>query len=344
MVMQESSLIEGRSISAERNILVEYVRRWGGPTSDAVLDPACKIFMAPGIEGLIGYRDEPGCIVAYGDPVCAFKDIPALTSAFHRYCAQIKKEIVYIATLKSFTKWALENICSTSIEFGVELTISPQNDPKKRVGPYAQLVRRKVRRAQQIGTIVQEYKGGDEALEKQFEELAISWLAARKGPQVYIAHVNLFDDRLGKRWLYATTQSKVVGIIVLNRLEEQNGWLLNKLMIANDALHGTPEMLVTSALDILREEGCKFATFGIAPSFELGEINGMGKISTFLARQIYRCAYRFLSLQGLRKFWEKYHPQGEPCYLLFSRKAVGWKELSGLMQALNIGFLSSNKK
>lgn len=337
MAVQESSLVIENPSPLTRNVLIEYLRRWGGSTTDALLDPGCKIFTTSGIEGLIGYRDETKCVVSYGDPVCASKDIPLLTTAFHRYCTQLGKDIIYVATSKSFTHWALENLGGASIEFGAELTINPQNDPQMRTGSNAQMLRGKVRHAERTGVIIHEYDGENPAIEKHIEEIAMAWLAARKGPQVYIAHVNLFDDRVGKRWLYATMQNRIVGVVMLHQLKEHKGWLLNRLMTSH-APSGTSELLVISALNILKEEGCEFASFGIAPSAELNEIVALGKLAALLARKVYRLAYRFLKLEGQRKFWEKYHPQEEPCYLLFSKKGLGMKELSSLMHALNIGF------
>lgn len=338
MIVQEDSLsIDTQTASLDRNLLVEYLRRWGGSAANAVLDPCNKIFTTPGIEGVICYRDGTRCIITYGDPVCAPKDIPNLTTAFHRYCADLAKDIVYIGTLKSFTQWALNNICGTSIEFGVELTINPQQDPKKYEGSNGQLLRGKVRHALREGVTVQEFKGDDAILEKQIEDVATAWLAGRKGPQVYIADVNLFDDRYGKRWLYATMKGKVVGVVMLSLLKEHKGWLIDRL-ITNQAPNGTSELLVTTALDILRAEGCEFVTFGPSPAPKLGEIKGLGNTSTWLARKGYGLAYRFLNLAGRHKFWEKYHPQSEPCYLMFSRKGLGLSEISGLIHALNISF------
>lgn len=339
MTIQENSLLtENQPICMERNLQLEYLRRWGGSATNSILDPTTKIFTTPGVEGLIGYREQSRCALAYGDPVCASKDIPALTTAFHQFCAQTGKDIVYIAARKPFTSWARDNnLCGTSIEFGVELTINPQNDPRKQTGSNAQLLRGKTQQAARSGITVHEYLENNLILEKQIEEVAAAWLAGRKGPQVYIGNVNIFDDRYGKRWLYATLNGTVVGFVMLNLLKARGGWFLDKL-ITNQAPNGTSELLVTSAMDLLREEGCEFITFGPAPLAELGEITGLGTTSTWLARKGYQITYRILSLAGRRKFWEKYNPQSEPCYLLFSRKGLGIRELIGLGQSLNISF------
>lgn len=336
MSVQESSLIiEDQNTSPERNVLVEYLRRWGGSAANAVLDLQCKMFTTPEVQGLISYRNESKCIVTYGDPVCDPKDIPILTIAFHQYCKQLGKEVVYIGTSKAFMQWAMQHTCSTAIEFGAELFINPQDNQINRKGSNGLLLRGKMRQAERAGVLIKEFNGNDINIQKQIEQVAQEWLAARKGPQVYIAEINLFDDRFGKRWLYATQNDKIIGLVMLSLMVEHKGWLLDRLLTSN-APNGTSELLAATALDILENEGCQYVTFGPTPLPQLGTVEGLGTISEWIARKGYLLAYYFLNLSGRRKFWEKYHPQGQPCYLLFSRKGIGLKELSGLIEALNI--------
>ena len=128
----------------------------------------------------------------------------------------------------------------------------------------------------------------------------------------------------------------MVGIVVLNVLESHNGWLLNHLMIAPEAPGGTPELLVISALDALKQEGCTFATFGAVPNTKLGEISGLGSVASWTARLIYQAAYHLFHLKGHKMFWGKFQPQTKPSYLLFSRPQIGYQEIKALMQSLNV--------
>ncbi len=61
-------------------------------------------------------------------------------------------------------------------------------------------------------------------------------MAERKArPQIYIAQVSLFQDRLGKRWFYAECGGCLVGVLTLDRMEASGGWFLSHMMILNDA-------------------------------------------------------------------------------------------------------------
>lgn len=325
-------------LDTERDTLVKCVRRYGSAASDAILDPICKVFNLPDIDGVIGYRVDSSCAIVYGDPVCSIADTPALVKAFHDYCQKNKLNVLYIMTSERFAKWAMQDCCKAIIEFGEELVIDPHNDPKARHGTHASLVRRKVRHALKEGVEIKEYLPSDNAVEQAIESVSEQWLNARRGPQVHISHVYPFANRKGKRWFYAKKDDRIVGVVLLNQLEQRKGWLLNHLMHAPDAPHGTPEILLTTALDTLAQEDCHFVSFGPVPSEKIGEIKGMSKISGDFARMLYRASYRLFRLSGRKVFWDKFHPDKERSYLVLSKPHVGFREFKALVHALNIRF------
>lgn len=337
-LIKKANLLNDEStekLEDERQLLIQRVRRWGGSSSDAILDPVCKIFTSPTIEGLIGYRVELNCVVVFGDPICAPIDRQLLVQAFHDYYKE-SHNIIYVMASEEFSKWGIEHGCRALIEFGQELIMDPHADPRARQGTHASLVRRKVRHALRAGVQVKEYVGFDKKLEEAITQVGISWLQSRRGPQVYISHVRLFADRFGKRWFYAQQGDHIVGVLLLNQLQAQQGWLLNHLMITPDAQHGTPELLVVTALETLQQESCHFVTFGSSPAKQLGQVVGLSKSSAWLSRQGFKLANKLFHLHGHNMFWEKFHPESKPTYLLFHQSHIGWRELLGLSRALNV--------
>lgn len=325
------------AMSCERRLILERVRRLGGITSDALLDPACKIFTLPNIDGLIGYREDADCVVVFGDPVCKATDLAHLTEAFHRYIEEKGMRVIYISASESFTRLAFGKFCKVCVEFGEELMLDPVTEnPRERHGTHASLVRRKIRHAQHDGTQVIELTTHDPALEQAINQVGISWLESRKGPQIHISSVRLFEDKEGKRWFYAKHKERIVGVVVLNQLQARKGWLLNHLMITPDAPHGTPELLVITALEKVAIEDCHLITFGTVIKERLGVIEGFGKIHTLLLRGVFNTAKLIFHLSGPKKFWEKFHPRNEPTYLLFSQPYLGIREIRSVMKALNV--------
>lgn len=322
---------------SDRSQIVDQVRRWGGLTSDAVLDPTIQIYKHQEIEGFIGYRSIGRCAVVFGDPICPAEDKQRLAEAFHRFIDHQGQSIVYVSVSETFAKWAIQYICGALVEYGEELVFTPPCDPRKKTGANASLVRRKTKQAVREGLIAEEYLGGDLALERAIEQVGEIWLKSRKGMQLHISNVYLFDDRDGKRWFYAKRGSSIVGVITFNRLQAREGCLINHLMITPDAPNGTSELLVSTALETLEKEGCPFATVGIVTTKELGEIVGFSPLSAWIARLGFKIARKIVNLDGLMTFWGKYHPRGERSYLLFSRNHIGLRELIGLKKALSGG-------
>lgn len=322
--------------TAESEQIVHFVREYSKSNSDALLDPSCKFFSLPDIEGMIGYRFEAGCAIVYGDPACAPEHRQSLVEAFHTFCEEQDKEVVYMVASSEFKQWALQGHCQAAVEFGAEYYLDPTDDPRK--GSKGSLARRKVRRAEKEGVKVHEYTGNDPELEDQILAVGQRWLEGREGPQLHISNVHLFEHRTGKRWFYATQNGRVVGVVVLNELRSQKGWLLNHLMLAPDAPGGTPEILVVTAVDQVASEGCRYVTFGGVPAQEVGEIGGFGAITTWLVPKLYYVSKKVFKLEGRHTFWKKFQPKRESSYVLFRKPRLGIKELLGLMRAVNLRF------
>lgn len=319
----------------ERHRIIELIRRWGGASSDAMLDPACRYFSPPHIEGLIAYRLTSKCAVALGDPVCTKEDSIPLAEAFHQFCKEKKWALVYMSVSEQFANWSVSTFGGAYAEYGVELFMDPHDDPRNKRGTQASLVRRKVKHAIREGVSVTEYRGSDPVLEQAIEQVGSVWLEDRTGPQIHISNVYLFADRPGKRWFYASQNDKIIGVVVLNKLHSKEGWLLNHLMATPQAPGGTPEILVISALEALSRESCPFVTFSYVPAFQLGKLVGLNPLYSMLARGAYLIAKKIFRFNGPNKFWEKFDPQKEPSYILFTEQRIRLRILLGLMRALN---------
>lgn len=314
--------------------IAELVRRFGCAASISFLDSHYNFFSTPTAVGVIGYRLEYGCAIVMGDPVCAESDKLTLAQEFRDHCKAMNRPIVYVTVSKGFAERAYTVTCHSLIEVVDELVFDPQNDPKK--GSKGRLLRGKVSQAIRFGITAHEYNSPSEDIEKEIEEVSSSWLKARQGPQIYLAPVDLFATRVGKRWIYAKYNNKVIGVVLLHQIEARQGWLVQLLLTSPDAPNGTSEFLVSSTIDILRKEGCSYLSFGAALKEEIGTIQGLGKPSCYLARLIYRGAKKIFPLDGRRKYWKKFSPEPEPSYLLFESTRLSMKEIGAIMKSLNV--------
>jgi lysylphosphatidylglycerol synthetase-like protein (DUF2156 family) len=322
-----------------RQVLVECVHQWGSNSVvESLLDPACSTFSIPNILGFIGFYENHGCAVVFGDPVCSLADRDLLTHAFHIFCEKRKKNIVYLVASEAFAYSMHAQVASALIPFGEELFLDPQQDPRKVSGKRGISLRGKLRHAIKGGLVVKEYPGNIPELEQQIQNTARQWIQHRKGPQVYISRVHLFTERFGKRWFYAVQEGQIVGCLVLNQIQNKKGWALDRIMTIPRSLQGTSEFLVISVLEKLAQEGCRFITFGAINNAHLGKITGFGTLTSWVTPLIYKASLKFFNLEGKRKFWEKFQPQSTPAFLIFKKPRLGFHELRGLMHALNVSF------
>lgn len=324
--------------------VAEYIHRWGNSASHALLDPACQLFSVDEIDGIIGYRFELKSAIVFGDPVCAPHDIPALTQAFHDYCKLQNKSIVYISATHSFANWAINNVCKTLISIGDEVILNPMHDARLLKGKKASLLRNKWNQSVRDGIEVKEYIAYDAMLENAMEQVAIAWLNNRKGPQMSLLRVSLFEDRACKRWFYARYQGNVIGVLMLNSLNSHNGWVINMLMVDPIAPSPTSEFIVLSVLEVLRAEGCTYFSIGTTPATCLERMEGVSKLVAWMARNIFAVSKKVFKLSDRQRYWKKFYPETKPLYLLLSHQGIAIQEILAVLRTLNVNATCSKKK
>ncbi len=336
--MKENINLTHNTYLSEDHVKARYVSQWGNSTSIALLDPECKIFTVAGIEGVIGYRDEPSCVVVFGDPICDSKDMCQLAQAFYDFCDQRKKTIVYAVISQEFMNLLKSHNLWSVIEIGNELIIDPQHDPRMRTGNYANLLRRKTGYARRDGVRVKEYTGHNKDTEKMIEEVADAWLKGRSGTQIYLVQVNMFAGRATKRYFYAEDASgTMIGVLMLTRLNAHRGWVINLLITVPGAASYISEVLALSALDTLRAEGCTYFSTGMVPDRHLGTIEGLHAITTWFLRRVYALVARWYRLADKMRYWKKFAPHAKPTYMAFSPHRFKLRDIATILRAFHAG-------
>ena len=323
---------------APRHEIPRIVEQYGGPVSSALLDPSCHVFQMPGVDGAIGYRTVWGAAVAIGDPACAPEDYGRMADGFVEFGRQQGKHIVYAAAGKSFADVAIARNYA-ALEFGEELILDPTRDPT--AGSAGRELRKKIYKATREGVEVVEYQrraeAPDRALEEKLEQVAVSWLGARHGPQIYIARVELFGTGARQRWFYAHVGDKIVGVMSAVHLASRHGYLFDHLLCTPDAPAGITEILVVKALEKLKEEGAAMATFGPAPAKELGRVAGLGTFAESVARGVFNAAGRVFHLDSRTRYRKKFQvAQMDPSFVLFEGRSLHLLDLVGLFRAFNV--------
>lgn len=332
--MLQTNLIKN-PISKDRELLVNWVRQWGDVNTDAILDSHCKIFTTPSIDGCIGYRIESGCAIVFGDPLCAEENQEKLAEAFKEFCREHRLNVTYAFISHKFANRAVNRFGHVLIQFGHKLFLNPQENPLKRSGSKGVLVRKKVKRAINEGIVVNEYLTEDPVLESAIEQVGKTWLQSRQGLQIFIAYLNFFMDREGKRWFYAVQEDHVLGVVILNEIKASGGWLLNNLIIEPDSPPGVSELLITTALDTVAKEGCERIVVGPVTAIEIDTIKGLGPLYSLIVRGLFKTAKLLFRLDRQSVFWEKFTPTNEASYVMFDK--MNMRTFKALLKAMNVG-------
>lgn len=331
----EQSILDALQHSKIINAGTDYVKRLGNHFSIAMLNPICKFFSRPDVDGIIGYKTYANCVIVMGDPLCNNpQDISALTYAFHTFCQNHYKNVIYVVTSESFTNWALDNTCTIALQIGNELILDPRINYIVRSGRKASQLRNKYNQSVRAGLIVHEYIQHDIQMEKEIEKVGASWLNNRSGIQLFNLPINIFAGRANKRWFYAQYHNKIVGVLILNKLDFHQGWVLNVVMLTSDAPNTTSEFLVLNMLETLRTEQCPFFSVGTLPTHQLGHIEGFGAIGKHLVK----CSFtmtRLLQLHKRQRYWQKFQPETKPSFLLFSKPRIRIREVWAIARAFS---------
>lgn len=313
-----------KSIEKEKNLQISY----GSAASEAMFDFPCRFFQMPDCSGIIPYRLESNCAVVFGEPLCPQEELPRLIENFHKHCEKAGYNIIYVIVSEKFAKDMTSNHCSILMESCKELIFDPQLDPCKT----SNRLRHRVEKAIKHGLTVHEYIPCDPEIETALKKIGMQWQEAIKGPHIYLGHLDFFENYTGKRWFYVKDGDEITSMIMLSKLEAQNGWLLKFLINKPKAFHDTSEFLMTSVLEILRKENCRFLSKGMIPIDVLGEIKGLNSFTELSIRAVYKVINKIYKFQKRKEYWLRYNPKIASTYMLFTRPCIGINEIKALIK------------
>lgn len=317
------------------NTITTSIQKWGNSVSVALLDPGCLQFSIPEVDGMIGYRTSGHSIVVMGDPVCPIEQREVLVQAFTRYCETHQLNPIYIACSNDFRQWMIDHvICKNAIQVANELIIDPQIDLM--TSSLGRKLRNKLSQAKRAGVTIHEYSTIDPILEKKLENVARQWLEKKNKRKIYLAHLDLFGAKEGKRWLYAMKDEEPIGLLLMNELEAKKGWLYNFLISTPDAPNSTTELLAYRGLEILRQENCQYVTLGVVPAESLTNPIGLSKASFWIASRLFSAVKWFFKIDNARVFWSKFHPKEVDVHVLFNAQIINPSMVFNILKALNL--------
>lgn len=311
--------------------ILKCIEKSGNPSSIIMLEREnCNAFKDN--NGIIIFCSTPKYNIVYGDPICDKRKITQIIKSFEHFCSKSKKKAIYINCSESFANFMYKKKYSI-IDFADELKLNLEKDYLKQSGFYGNLLRRKYKAGQKFNIDVKEYIEKNVYLEKKLDQTAKDWLKNRTGYQAGVIPLNVFKNRINKRWFYATHNNKIVGLLTINEYQE-NKYVINMLMHTPHSPSPTSEYLVLKTLEILKSENIKEFNIGIAPKPKLGDIKGFNYLFKFLIKYGYKFATKIMNLAHRQRFWKKFGPIYHKSFLIFPNKYISYSQIKALLKSV----------
>ncbi len=327
------------------NALLPLVRKHGRNLhSFLTLEPGLSVWRKDD-DAAVAYVDVGGCVVAAGGPLCAAdrsREVAAEFAAAHH------KQAVFFGVSRAFVdRLRLGDDDDQQNDDGFDVlpigqvpVWSPRDWPS--VVKKADKLRNRLKRAAKLGVVVRnatidEVRG---PLGARMSEIADSAAAQRALPAMgFMVRVELFDHAEERRYFVAEVHNHIVGFAVCVPVYGRDGWLLEDMMVDDDAPAGCGEALVDGVM-----VGCADAS---VVSLGMVVLAGVDE-DEFAARhvwwvralrlssRVFRGLYNF---EGLLRFRDKLRPTAwEPVYVV-TRGPVSFRALRAVLMAFCNGWV-----
>jgi len=172
-------------------------------------------------------------------------------------------------------------------------------------------------------------------VEEEIEWCAEAWLRERGGFTFRLfSQLRPLDGAEEKRYFIARQDGRMTAFVACSPIYARSGWYIEDIIRVPGAAYGTTELLVTTALDCLRDEGYSMATLGLSPFADLrrdehhpGRTRVLGAILAALGP--------FYNMRGYQHYKKKFAPTWfEPVYVAFRRDRVSFGLLWDLANAV----------
>jgi phosphatidylglycerol lysyltransferase len=288
------------------------------------------------VHGFVGYLAGPSVNVVLGEPVCAPSDYLAAAREFSEHCRAQRADCLFAAVGGEFVD-AVAADEAMVLPIGDDLVFDVRGYRPR--GDRAKKIRSAVNQFAESGGRVKEYVrpvAADSRLEAALDSLVSSWMDGQDD-RLHFMEVDLFRFPDLKRWFYAEHRGQIVGVLSCLPIFARQGMLFEDAIRHPDAPRGVVETLTLAAIEQLRLDGFRMATFGPSVRPRLDGSRNLTRFDRAIASLLVPLAMRFGRLE------EHYHARkkfgsltAEPIYLLMWPDDVSWSGLYRLLRLFHI--------
>lgn len=327
-------LPQGMQRDADEMLSLRALRRWGmGTHSFLSLYKDVEHFRKIGQESFIPFVETDQFILVAGEPVAEPDALMELMRGLKRLAVNRKKALGLLPS-RAIPREVADALSLDRVYIGQEPIFDLQREAN-----YGKSIRQAICRARKLGISVSEFVEGQASSQedrKSIQTLCRRWSGSRELPPMqFLFTLNPLALSEHKRiFLAKESRGQVIAMLACSPIFGRNGWYLEDLLRVEEAPNGTTELLVTTVLEILRNDGYKMATLALAPLAGLSQHDDEHPWLNKLMRLAYKRLSFVYHFETLEYFKGKFKPDfWEPNYFYFYPRGVDLGLVDGLARA-----------
>jgi hypothetical protein len=335
------SLDDLDAITALQNL----VDRFGKVSHMGILDKSYTFFISKPRDAALYFKVLDKVAVVGGDPLCEPEKYDSILKEFAAYRKTFGWSLAFLGATSEFSSYARGNKWPT-FQFGVERVLNPMTNPvlletgmgKRTISNSKALLKKNVK----LGIYIPSH-GSDSLLQSQLSDIYAAWCIDRNKKPIVQAYMTVLDPfAMPDLMVYIYTRDLTTGapngFAALRKIV--NGYHLDPCIALPGAARGISELLILSAMGLLRGAGVSYLSLGFEPSPELRDITGIPEAFKGMTRTLHKRAFRRLPIGGKQAFFDKFRPddnqQGDLYLIIPTRGLPGLRHMKALMHTANI--------
>lgn len=298
-----------------------------------ILNPGMQWWFSASTDAVIGYRLAAGYVVVAGEPVC--HPLQQVDVAREFATAMAPHTICYFGSEPAFAH-NLQAVLPCDVMW---LGMQPWWQPavwRQRVWA-KQSLRALFSYARRRGVQVRAMPRREANQHPQLQSCLHQWLNHKRLPPLhFVLESNTLAHLHDRQIFVAELHERIIAFVVLSPLPLRNGWVVEQFVRMPDAVKGTMELLLDSAVAALAQQQSAVVTLGLAPlSAHTTTIHPSQRrhvnVAMLLVRYLGESLYHFA---GLDTFKAKFQPQTwQPIYAVVPQQRISLRTLYAITAA-----------
>jgi phosphatidylglycerol lysyltransferase len=324
-----------RSVPAmERQRACEVVRRYGRHSlAHFALGPSLSFFWSDSGRSFLAYHARHGIALVLGDPIGPREELAALFEAFLALCRRQDWQLaIYQASPQTLDLFARDDI--HAIKVGEEALIDTAAFTLQ--GSIGAPVRHMVTRAKRGGTSIHFWQGEavPEPIFAGMRHISTAWLHTHHARSQLGFSMGRFPADWSPDLLTVVAlgpDGEVQAFVTWTPLYAGDGWTLDNMRRAPEAVPGTMEYLIAASVEWAKARGYRQISLSLAPLADLSDeckelttaapprqrrISSSARLLQRRAAYLHRRGLLLGHYHSLYFFKQKFHPVWEPRYLV----------------------------